>query len=280
MPVDHDLDRSGCICVPEIWRAQIDGRIRRIPKHFPCISRNREFQAEFHRSTNIFNIRLELTLWLLLVELGSINWLGILETTGEKKEKKRKKMRSSLWKSKRGWRSFAREFRNSWNSTSLAREGCCDRQALHFCHHPASWYLSRLFTPHDWKLKWNFVDVVRRWSCNRFYLRKRNRTRIWFDRNNCTKNTTTTTTTTLSEHHQHPTATSLSASMKLNFLIYSCDTYIDIYIYEYKYKYIYIYSYIYIFYSYCFFYSCHDVVIRLHIGNRERCAPLWRRDTR
>lgn len=37
-----------------------------------------------------------------------------------------------------------------------------DRQALHFSHHPSvSWSLSRLFTPHDWKLKWNFVDVVR-----------------------------------------------------------------------------------------------------------------------
>ena len=159
MPVDHDLDRSGCICVPEIWRAQIDGRIRRIPKHFPCISRNREFQAEFHRSTNIFNIRLELTLWLLLVELDSINWLGILETTGEKKEKKRKKMRSSLWKSKRGWRSFAREFRNSWNSTSLAREGCCDRQALHFCHHPASWYLSLVFLPRTIE-NWSEISLM------------------------------------------------------------------------------------------------------------------------
>lgn len=128
---------------------------------------------------------------------------------------------------------------------------------LHFCHRPVSRYLSLSLSFYPARLK---IEVKFRWCRSRkkmivqsdeFVWKKETEQRIWFDRNNnCTKNTTTTTTTTtLSEHHQHPTATSLSASMKLNFLIYSCDTYIDtyIYLYVYKYKYIYIYFYIYIY---------------------------------
>lgn len=174
MPVDHDLDRSGCICVPEIWRAQIDGRIRRIPKHFPCISRNREFQAEFHRSTNIFNIRLELTLWLLLVELGSINWLGILETTGEKKEKKRKKNAELALEIETRMKKFRARVSKFVKLDQFGEGRLLRSSGTPFLSSSCLVIsLSRLFTPHDWKLKWNFVDVVRRWSCNRFYLKEK-----------------------------------------------------------------------------------------------------------
>lgn len=157
-------------------------------------------------------------------------------------------------------KSFAREFRNSWNSTSLAREGCCDCQAFHFCHHPShdiSFYLARLKI--EVKFRWCRSCATKKMIVQSdVCLKKRQNKNLIRSQYNCTKNTTTTTTTTtLSEHHQHPTATSLSASMKLNFLIYSCDTYIDIYIYIYMYiniNIIFIFIYIYIYFIHTVFF--------------------------
>lgn len=66
-PVDRDLDRSGCICVAEIWRAQID---RSDQTNFQtCIlSKPKNFSP--NSIVNVFNIRLELTLWHYSSRLG------------------------------------------------------------------------------------------------------------------------------------------------------------------------------------------------------------------
>lgn len=65
--VDRDLDRSGCICVAEIWRAQID-RSDRTNFQTCILSKPKNFSP--NSIVNVFNIRLELILWHYSSRLG------------------------------------------------------------------------------------------------------------------------------------------------------------------------------------------------------------------